>query len=142
MPVDSRWTHYAPPQRRRGGATRFTFDRKKLEQKMVLDSNPSCFLLQALALRRRFREATDTLVAAIRRFDFSLYSPLLSNLFGPEIVADEGSGVDALFPKPPDCSNQCVSGFSKATSEQEVVKENRMGYYRGPFSAPTSFYRN
>src|SRR5215470_15269243 len=61
--VDSRWTHYPPPQRRRGGATRFTFDRKKLEQKMVLDSNPSCFLLQPLALRRRFREATDTLVA-------------------------------------------------------------------------------
>jgi len=63
---------------------RFTFDRKKLEQKMALDSNPSCFLLQPLALRRRFREATDTLVAAIRRFDFSLYSPLLSNLFGPD----------------------------------------------------------
>src|SRR5215467_8433881 len=99
--IESRWTHYPPPQRRRGGATRFTFDRKKLEQKMVLDSNPSSFLLQALALRRRFREATDTLIAAIRRFDFSLYSPLLSNLFGPEIVADEGSGVDALFPPKP-----------------------------------------
>ena len=55
---------------------------------MVIDSNPSCFLLQALALRRRFREATDTLVAAIRRFDFSLYSPVLSNLFGPEVVAE------------------------------------------------------
>src|SRR5215813_10727126 len=95
--VDSRWTHYPPPQRHRGGATRFTFDRKKL----VLDSNPSRFLLQALALRRRFREATDTLVAAIRRFDFALYSPLLSNLFGPEIVADEGSGVEALFPPKP-----------------------------------------
>ena len=65
---------------------------------MVLDSNPSCFLLQPLALRRRFREATDTLVAAIRRFDFALYSRLLTNLFGPEIVADEGSGVEA--PKP------------------------------------------
>jgi len=68
---------------------------------MVLDSNPSCFLLQPLALRRRFREATDTLVAAIRRFDFALYSPLLSNLFGPAVVADEGSSVDALFPPKP-----------------------------------------
>ena len=86
---------------RRRGAARFNFDRKKLEQKMVLDSNRSCFLLQPLALRRRFREATDTLVAAIRRFDFALYSPLLSNLFGLEIVADEGSGVDALFPPKP-----------------------------------------
>ena len=89
----------SPPQRRRGGAARFTYDRKKLEQKVI--GNPACFLLQPLALRRRFREATDTLVAAIRRFDFALYSPLLSNLFGPEIVADEGSGVEALFsPKP------------------------------------------
>src|SRR5215831_16995200 len=95
--VESRWTHYAPPQRR---SARFTYNRKKLEQKMVIDSNPSCFLLQALALRR-FREATDTLVAAIRRFDFSLYSPFLSNLFGPEIVADEGSGVEAVFPPKP-----------------------------------------
>src|SRR5215467_5441326 len=99
--VDSRWTHYPPPQRRRGGAARFTFDRKKLEQKMVIDSNPSCFLLQPLALRRRFLEAIDTLVAAIRRFDFALYSPLLSNLFGPEVVADEGSGIEALFPRKP-----------------------------------------
>ena len=74
------------------------FRQNEVRAENVIDSNPSCFLLQALALRRRFREATDTLVG---RFDFSLYSPLLSNLFGPEIVADEGSGVDALFPPKP-----------------------------------------
>ena len=68
---------------------------------MLIKSNPSCFLLQPLALRRRFGEATDTPVAAIQRFDFALYSPLLSNLFGPEVVTDEGSGVEALFPPKP-----------------------------------------
>ena len=45
----------------------------------------SCFLLQPLALRRRFREAIDALVAAIRRFDFALYSPLLSNYSVPRL---------------------------------------------------------
>jgi len=64
--------------------SRFTFDREAGAE-MLIESNPSCFLLQPLALRRRFREAIDTLVAAIRRFDFALYSPLLFNLFGPEV---------------------------------------------------------
>ena len=41
------------------------------------------------------REAIDT------RNDFALYSRLLSNIFGPEVVADEGSGIEALFPRKP-----------------------------------------
>src|SRR5215467_6281947 len=81
--------------RRRGVAVYFR--QKEVGAEMLIKSNPSCFLLQPLALRRRFREAIDTLVAAIRRLDFALYSPLLSNIFGPEIVADEGSGVEAVF---------------------------------------------
>src|SRR5215467_678614 len=85
--------------RRRGVAVYFR--QKEVGAEMLIKSNPSCFLLQPLALRRRFREATDTLVAAIRRLDFALYSPFLSNLFGPEAVADEGSGVEALFPPKP-----------------------------------------
>ena len=94
------WRHFTL-ERNPHGAGRYSYDRKQLENKLVFDLKPSCFLLQPHCLRRRLIEGREKAVTAFRRFDFGLYTPVLSTVFGAEVVVDQGSGIEELFPGKP-----------------------------------------
>ena len=64
----------------------------------MFDLKPRSFLLQPHCLRRRLLEGRDKVVAAIRRFDFRTYTPVVSSVFGADAVVDQGSGIE-LFPQ-------------------------------------------
>ena len=98
--VAGSWTHYTLERNQRG-AGRYVYDRKQLESKLVLDLKPSCFLLQPHCLRRRLTQGREKAATAFRRFAFGLYSPVLSTVFGAEVVEDQGSGIEELFPGKP-----------------------------------------
>ena len=95
--VTGTWRHFSLGRDQKG-SQRFFFDKKLLEKKLILDLSPRCFLLQANTLRQRLSDTRTSVVTAFHRFDFASYVPPISNVFGPEFVLSQGSGIEELFP--------------------------------------------
>jgi hypothetical protein len=100
--VSLTFEHYATPKKKSGKGPGY-FNHEKLEKKKkVLDRNPECFLLQPSSLQVRLTECRDTIIVSFRKFDFGVYTPVISHCFGAAAVLDPGSGIDFLLGQPVD----------------------------------------
>ena len=97
--VAGTWLHYKEAKRSRGPG-RNIYNRQELEASLVFDRNPRCFLMQPKTIQQRCVEARKQIADSFRRFVFDLYTPALSEHFGPEVVATAGSGIDEIVAPP------------------------------------------
>ena len=91
------YVHYSSPKKNRGkGPGLFVYE--TLEKKKVFNKSPLSFLLQPSSLQVRLTDCRDKISKSLRNFQFEKYNPSIAQCFGDEVVLDQGSGIDALFP--------------------------------------------
>ena len=98
--LDQSWRHFTS-SRTRKGVGRFSYELKVLNTNLVFNGRPYNFLLQPQSLHKQLVLTRDKVVKSLRQFDFELYTPVLSAVFGPTAVTSQGSGIDVIFPRKP-----------------------------------------
>lgn len=99
--VDDRWRHFA--SRWVSGESKkkvSVMGLQELNKALELNRQPTPFFLGYHRLGHKLQDLREKVVVSLRKFDFDVVTPLVTEIFSADFVGIASSGVDELFPPP------------------------------------------